>query len=68
MGVGGISLWQIIILALFALALMIPAHIARKAGFSGWWAVLLFVPLVNIITIWIFAFVDWPVHKNTDVD
>jgi hypothetical protein len=32
----------------------------KKAGFSGWWAGLLLLPLVNLIAIWIFAFIRWP--------
>jgi uncharacterized membrane protein YhaH (DUF805 family) len=40
---------------------VIPAvMILRKAGYSGWWCLLGFVPIVNIVMIWIFAFADWP--------
>ncbi len=34
--------------------------IVSKAGFSGWWCLLLFVPVANIIAPWIFAFSEWP--------
>ena len=34
--------------------------IARKAGHSPWWAVLLIVPVANLVIIWLFAFTDWP--------
>jgi len=41
-------------------------RILHKASFSGWWTILMFIPVVNIIMIWIFAFVDWPsLRKNT---
>ena len=34
--------------------------VARKAGHSPWWAVLLIVPVANLVIIWLFAFADWP--------
>jgi uncharacterized membrane protein YhaH (DUF805 family) len=35
-------------------------RILRKAGFDGWWVLVLLIPVVNIIMIWIFAFTRWP--------
>ncbi len=32
----------------------------RNAGRSGWWCLLMFIPLVNVVAIWAFAFVRWP--------
>ena len=34
--------------------------IAKKAGFSRSFGLLMLVPLVNIVFIWIFAFIRWP--------
>ena len=36
------------------------AQIARKAGFSRWWVPGMLVFPVNIVLIWIFAYVAWP--------
>ena len=36
------------------------ARIARKAGFSAWWALAMQVPVVNLALIWAFAFAAWP--------
>jgi hypothetical protein len=33
--------------------------IFRKAGFSPWLALLILIPLVNIITLYIVAFTPW---------
>jgi uncharacterized membrane protein YhaH (DUF805 family) len=55
----------------FALALIIPltalilvavpiARILHRAGRSGWWTILAFVPLLNLIFMWVFAFSRWP--------
>jgi len=41
----------------FALPIMEVIH---KAGYSRVWILLWFVPLVNIVFLWIFAFSRWP--------
>ncbi len=58
---GVLALWHwLILLAIIGFFVWIYARIVRKAGFSGWWSLIIFVPLVNIAMIWVFAFVDWP--------
>ena len=47
-------------LALFVFIAWTMIRILHKAGYSGWWILLLLIPLVNILMIWIFAFADWP--------
>lgn len=47
------------------LTIILFGPIAKKAGFSRWWALLLAIPYVNFIIIWIFAFVEWPTYKKT---
>jgi len=60
----GISIWQlIIILFIILIPLLIFRPIAKKAGYSGWWALAMVIPLVNLIMIWVFAFAKWPVAK-----
>jgi hypothetical protein len=36
------------------------ANILHRAGRSRWWTILAFVPLVNLIGLWVFAFTRWP--------
>src|SRR5262249_25121331 len=36
------------------------ARILHKAGYSGWWTLLMLIPIVNVVMIWVFAFSDWP--------
>jgi hypothetical protein len=44
-------------------------RIVEKAGFDGRWALVLLVPVVNIIMIWVFAFSRWPnLRKETSQD
>ena len=38
--------------------------IIRKAGFSGWWVAVTVIPVFNLIFLWVFAFVDWPVRES----
>jgi hypothetical protein len=35
------------------------ANILQRAGRSRWWT-LAFVPLANLIGLWVFAFTRWP--------
>ncbi len=44
-------------------------RIIDKAGFDGRWALVLLLPIVNIIMIWIFAFSRWPnLRREADQD
>jgi hypothetical protein len=43
------------------LVLVIPYwKIWQRTGHSGWWGLLMLVPLVNIISIWVLAYKEWP--------
>lgn len=39
-------------------------RIVNRAGYSRWWLLTLFVPLLNLIMLWIFAFADWPAARR----
>jgi hypothetical protein len=48
--------------ALISIVVLIPwFFIYKKAGFSPWLALLMFVPLVNIIMMYFLAFARWNV-------
>jgi hypothetical protein len=36
------------------------AAILHHAGRSRWWTVIAFIPLLNLIGLWVFAFSRWP--------
>lgn len=38
-------------------------RILNRVGYSRWWLLTMFVPLLNLIMVWIFAYADWPVSK-----
>ncbi|HWE92224.1 MAG TPA: hypothetical protein VG317_22355 [Pseudonocardiaceae bacterium] len=62
---GGTLAVILIIGAVVFVALLIAyITIIRKAGYSGWWVLLMFVPLVNVIMLFVFAFSEWPVVRE----
>ncbi len=54
--------WLIVILLV---TFLIPiARILRRTGHSPLWCLLWFVPLANVIALWVFAFKPWPVDTR----
>ena len=50
-------IWMII----YVVVMVIPiAKILGRIGFNQWWAAVAIVPMVNLIFLWILAFIDWP--------
>lgn len=50
---------------IFGLILVIPFwQLFSKAGYSGWWSLLVLVPIVNLLTLYVFAFSSWPALKQ----
>jgi uncharacterized membrane protein YhaH (DUF805 family) len=58
---GGMTLvhWIVVIAILF-IVVFPTVKILRKAGYSGWWCLVMFVPVVNWIMLWVFAYASWP--------
>lgn len=50
-------------LILFALNLVCFWRIFEKAGFKGAYALMMVVPILNIVGLVLLAFVEWPVHR-----
>jgi hypothetical protein len=38
-------------------------RILRRVGLSRWWALLFFVPLVNLVALWLLAWARWPAEE-----
>jgi uncharacterized membrane protein YhaH (DUF805 family) len=61
MGSAMFDIYTLIAIAISAAIFLPPfARIVRRAGYSGWWALLMIVPGVNVIALWVFAFIRWP--------
>lgn len=54
MGGWGVTHW-VMMIALLALILYPVGLILRRLGYSPLWAVLIFVPIVNLIGLWVVA-------------
>jgi hypothetical protein len=51
-------------LAIVVVGIIASVKVVTKAGYSGWWVLITFVPLVGLVFLLIFAFSDWPVLKE----
>ena len=54
-------------LVMIAVLLLVGVPVAKilgKAGYSRWLVILYFVPLVNLVMLWVFAFGDWPALRG----
>lgn len=58
-----LGLTELLLLAL--VTILIPfGIILRKAGFHPAWALLGLFPGINVLAIWVFALLPWPVHRR----
>ena len=59
----GIAHWLFFIVVV--LLIIYPVgRILRRLGFSPFWSVLVFIPLLNLLSLWILAFADWPTTRK----
>lgn len=54
-------LMPILILVFMAVLLLPYWFIWKKAGFSPWLSLLMFIPLVNLVMLYVLAFSEWKV-------
>ena len=54
----------VIALGLVALALYPFWRICTKAGYPGVVCLLFFVPLINLIFLWVAALTEWPIERE----
>jgi uncharacterized membrane protein len=55
----------IVFIAVLALVAMIPwFFIYKKAGFHPAMGCLMFVPIVNLVMMFILAFIEWPIERE----
>jgi hypothetical protein len=40
------------------------ARVIRRSGHSRWWTVVAFLPFLNLVGLWVFAFVRWPTTEK----
>lgn len=49
----GFFVWAILMVLIF-----------KKAGYSGWQIIFLFIPIVNVVVFVWFALTEWPIQKE----
>ncbi|HEV2560513.1 MAG TPA: hypothetical protein VGT78_00085 [Rhizomicrobium sp.] len=59
----GIS-WASMLLIYFLIFVLPVMQIIHKAGYTRAWVLIGFVPVVNLIFLWIFAFSRWPIENR----
>ncbi len=58
---GSLSIWHWLFFIVWIVVFLVPLwRIVSKAGFNGALSLLSLIPLVNIVMLWVFAFVKWP--------
>ncbi len=58
---GSFGIWHWVLVLVYVVVFGLPAvKILTRTGHSGWWALLLLIPMVNVIAYWVFAFKRWP--------
>jgi hypothetical protein len=63
MGDYGIAHWLLFTVVVVAIVYPI-GRILHRLGFSPFWSVLAFIPLVNLLSLWVLAFSDWPSARS----
>jgi uncharacterized membrane protein YhaH (DUF805 family) len=63
---GGLSIFHILVVFAVMVLYFLPiVKILQKAGYSGWWSLIVLVPLVNVVMFYVFAFADWPALRGS---
>ena len=60
----GIFHWLIFVV-MVAIVLYPLGRTLKRIGLSPFWSLLVFVPFVNLISLWVLAFSEWPVERKT---
>ena len=60
---------ELILILIMGSVIVIPFwRIFSKAGFSGALSLLMFIPLVNLVMIFVLAFAEWPAMREKRED
>ena len=63
---GGLMTIFIVFLVMMVVFIVPYFKIYQRTGQSGWMALLQFVPLVNIVMLYILAFGNWPIEDEVN--
>jgi hypothetical protein len=57
----GHFLWFIVMIVVVAYPV---GRILSRIGLSPLWVIVMFIPILNLVALWILAFTDWPVERR----
>ncbi len=61
----GLGMPELLIIAIIGIIIVLPNwKVFSKAGFSGWWSLLMIVPVMNVLLEYYLAFAEWPIHRE----
>jgi hypothetical protein len=62
----GLGVLLFFYIALAVLGIVAAVKVITKAGYSGWWILIAFVPIVGSVFALVFAFSTWPVTREIE--
>jgi hypothetical protein len=66
-GFAGLGVLLFVYIALAVLGIVAAVKVVTKAGYSGWWILIAFVPIVGSVFALVFAFSTWPVTREVEM-
>lgn len=61
----GMRAMEAVLIVLGLAIILFPmGKVIDRTGYSGWWVLLWFVPVANVIGLWILAYARWPVFEG----
>ena len=67
MGIPELAVMAYIVLTVVLTATLViwpGARICRRLGFSPWLALLMLVPVGNVVLLWVAAYAPWPIENG----
>ena len=61
---GAAGVLVLVYAAIVVISIIAAVKVVTKAGYSGWWVLIAFVPVVGVVMTLVFAFSDWPVLRE----
>jgi hypothetical protein len=63
----GLGVLLFVYIAIAVLGIIAAVKVITKAGYSGWWILIAFIPIVGSIFVLVFAFSTWPVTREVEM-
>jgi hypothetical protein len=63
----GLGALLFVYIAIAVLGIVAAVKIVTKAGYSGWWVLIAFVPFVGSVFLMVFAFSTWPITREVEL-